>query len=86
MKTCGISDLHGDLINNIPECNVLCIAGDIIPLKIQRDYKASEQWWLNDFCSWVKDLPCKKVIFTAGNHENITFLSFLRYINNIKRI
>ena len=69
MKICGISDLHGNLINNIPECDVLCIAGDIIPLKIQRDYKASEQWWLNDFCNWVKDLSCKKVIFTAGNHD-----------------
>ena len=79
MKICGISDLHGNLVDNISECNVLCIAGDIIPLKIQRDYEASEKWWLNDFCNWVKDLPCKKVIFTAGNHENITFLSFIRY-------
>lgn len=69
MKICGISDLHGNLIGNIPECDVLCIAGDIIPLKIQRDYKASEKWWLNDFCNWVKNLPCKKVIFTAGNHD-----------------
>ena len=69
MKICGISDLHGNLINNIPNCDVLCIAGDIIPIRIQRDYKASEEWWLNNFCNWVKELPCKKVIFTAGNHD-----------------
>lgn len=69
MKICGISDLHGNLLDNIPNCDVLCIAGDIIPLRIQRDYEASEKWWLNDFCNWVKNLPCKKVIFTAGNHD-----------------
>ena len=69
MKVCGISDLHGNLINNIPECDVLCIAGDIIPLQIQRKYFASIKWWLKDFCNWVKELPCKKVIFTAGNHD-----------------
>lgn len=69
MKICGISDLHGNLINNIPNCNVLCIAGDIIPLQIQRKYFASIKWWLKDFCNWVKELPCEKVIFTAGNHE-----------------
>lgn len=69
MKICGLSDLHGKLIKNIPTCDVLCISGDIIPLNIQRDLQKSEQWWLNDFCNWVKELPCKKVIFTAGNHD-----------------
>lgn len=69
MKLCGISDLHGNLINNIPNCNVLCIAGDIVPLQIQRKYFASIRWWLKDFCNWVKELPCEKVIFTAGNHD-----------------
>ena len=71
MKLCGISDLHGNLINNIPNCNVLCIAGDIVPLQIQRKYFASIRWWLKDFCNWVKELPCEKVIFTAGNHDII---------------
>lgn len=69
MKICGISDLHGNLPTNIPECEVLCIAGDIIPLKIQRDPQASKDWFLKDFCNWVKELPCSKVIFTAGNHD-----------------
>lgn len=69
MKICGVSDLHGNLIKDIPTCDVLCISGDIIPLQIQRDLKQSEKWWLNDFCNWVKELPCKKVIFTAGNHD-----------------
>lgn len=69
MKICGISDIHGILPTNIPECEVLCIAGDIVPLKIQRDTQASKDWFLKDFCNWVKGLPCSKVIFTAGNHD-----------------
>lgn len=69
MKICGISDIHGNLVSSIPTCNVLCICGDIIPLNIQRDPIRSKHWWLERFCKWVKELPCEKVIFTAGNHD-----------------
>lgn len=79
MKIAGISDLHGYLPEDIPICDVLCICGDIIPLKVQRDLEKSKEWWLNDFCSWAARLPCSKVIFTAGNHD--FFLEYL-YKNN----
>lgn len=69
MKICAISDIHGNLIKNIPTCDVLIICGDIVPLQIQRNIEKSKEWWFNDFCNWVKDLPCEKVIFTAGNHD-----------------
>lgn len=69
MKIAGLSDLHGYLPDNIPTCEVLCISGDIIPLQIQKDFTESHKWWLNTFCEWVKKLPCKKVIFTAGSHD-----------------
>lgn len=69
MKICAISDIHGNLVKNIPTCDALIICGDIVPLQIQRDIEKSKEWWLNDFCNWVKDLPCEKVIFTAGNHD-----------------
>ena len=68
MKVIGISDLHGNLIN-IPECDVLCIAGDVITLNAQRIFDASEYWWKNRFIPWVMQLPCKKVLVIPGNHK-----------------
>lgn len=68
MKIAGVSDLHGNLID-IPNCDVLCICGDVIPLMIQRNSELSHKWWIEDFCAWVNKLPCKKVIVTAGNHD-----------------
>lgn len=69
MKICGISDIHGNLYNGIPECDVLCICGDIVPLNIQRQMDASARWWSIKFVNWVSELPCKKVIVVPGNHD-----------------
>ena len=69
MKICGISDIHGDLNINIPECDVLCICGDVINLNDQRDIPASKKWWETRFVKWVESLPCSKVIVIPGNHD-----------------
>lgn len=69
MKICGISDIHGDLNINIPECDVLCICGDVINLNDQRDIPTSRKWWETRFVKWVETLPCKKVIVVPGNHD-----------------
>lgn len=69
MKICGISDIHGDLNVNIPECDVLCICGDVINLNDQRDIPASKNWWESRFVKWVESLPCSKVIVVPGNHD-----------------
>lgn len=69
MKICGISDIHGNLLKNVPECDVLCIAGDVITLNAQRNFDASEYWWKNRFVPWVMGLPCKKVLVVPGNHD-----------------
>ena len=69
MRICGISDIHGNLIKDIPKCDVLCICGDIVPLDIQRQMDDSIKWLQNEFANWVKDLPCKKVIAVPGNHD-----------------
>lgn len=69
MKVCGISDIHGNLLENVPECDVLCIAGDVVTLNAQRNYNASEYWWKNRFVPWVMKLKCKKVLVVPGNHD-----------------
>lgn len=84
MKICAISDIHGNLVKNIPTCDALIICGDIVPLQIQRDIEKSKEWWLNDFCNWVKDLPCEKVIFTAGNHDHFVEHIFKTNYNSFK--
>lgn len=68
MKIVAISDIHGDLIK-IPECDVLCICGDILPLDVQRKESDSCMWILNEFIPWVDSLPCEHVVFIAGNHD-----------------
>lgn len=69
MRICGISDIHGNLYNKIPECDVLCICGDIVPLNEQRAMDASATWWNRRFTKWAKELPCKKIIVVPGNHD-----------------
>ena len=68
MKIVAISDLHGNLID-LPECNVVCICGDIFPLSFQSNTIKSISWFLLDFIPWTNNLKCEKVIFVAGNHD-----------------
>ena len=69
IKVVAMSDIHGYLPKDVPECDVVCIAGDILPLDIQRDTIKSISWLLLDFKPWADALPCDKVIFVAGNHD-----------------
>lgn len=71
MKIAAISDIHGHLCDDIPKCDVLCICGDILPLQVQRNVIKSVSWLCQDFKPWVESLPCKYVIFIAGNHDFI---------------
>lgn len=80
MKICGISDIHGNFIENIPECDVLCICGDIVALNVQRNIEASKHWWETKFIKWINKLSCKKVIVIPGNHD--FYLEHL-YNNNL---
>lgn len=69
LKCVAISDLHGYLPKDLPEGDVLCICGDIVPLDYQRDLVMSVAWFCLDFNKWANSLPYKKVIFIAGNHD-----------------
>lgn len=68
MKISAISDLHGNL-PEIKECDILLIAGDISPLHIQKQWGLMLDWMNDEFYPWVKSIPCKKVVFVAGNHD-----------------
>ena len=68
MKIYAISDTHGHL-PDVPPCDVLVIAGDVVPLSLQRSMLGSI-WWLNTtFIDWIDSINCKKAILIAGNHD-----------------
>lgn len=71
MKIICISDLHGFLYKpeDVPECDVVCICGDLVPLEYQNDDVASIAWFCLEFIPWTDRLKCKKVILVAGNHD-----------------
>lgn len=69
IKVCAISDLHGYLIEKINPCDLIVIAGDILPLAYQRDVSETEFWMANKFTNWVKNLPCTVCIGVLGNHD-----------------
>lgn len=74
LKIVGISDIHGTLVKATeedfwPEGDVLCIAGDILPLDIQRDTHASLAWLCCQFYPWIESLPYEDVVLVAGNHD-----------------
>lgn len=70
MKIVALSDNHGNL-PDLPKCDVVCICGDIVPLKLQRNYFESISWLAGPFQDWALNLPCEKVIMIWGNHDFI---------------
>lgn len=68
LKIVAISDIHG-MLPELPECDVVCCAGDISPLEYQSDQTQMLGWFYLVFVPWVESLPCKKFIIVAGNHD-----------------
>lgn len=70
MKIVAISDLHGQ-IPEITEQNydILCICGDIFPLRAQNNLPQCESWLKKVFIPWCESLPCDTVLLIAGNHD-----------------
>ena len=71
MKIVGISDLHGQLSGyTIPEADILCICGDISPLKFQFNIPSMDGWFKKRFIPWCQEQPVEQVYLIAGNHDN----------------
>lgn len=70
-KICAISDLHGQLDFDIEECDILCICGDFVPLKVQSYHHGTVKWIIKKFLPWCEKQKCEKVYLIAGNHDII---------------
>lgn len=68
MKIVATSDLHG-FLPKTEKCGTVCICGDTVPLRIQKNFPESIKWLKEDFTEWCESLPCEKVILIAGNHD-----------------
>lgn len=69
MKICGISDMHGFYNFSVDKCDVLCVAGDIVPLNFQYYETLCFEWLERTFIPWCNKQPVDKVIVIAGNHD-----------------
>ena len=69
MKVCAISDMHGILDFDIKPCDILCICGDIVPLRVQKFHDGTLKWLAEEFVPWCEKQPCEKVFLIAGNHD-----------------
>ena len=83
-----MSDLHGNLIH-IQKCDLCLIAGDVVPLNIQKNRVESIVWLFQDFLPWIKELPCEEVYMVAGNHDFICASEYpvmkaLEYLSDFK--
>lgn len=63
-----LSDLHGFLPEKLPGGDLLIISGDVT----NNDFDAP-------FALWIDSQPYKKIIWIAGNHDNIWFNSWLEH-------
>ena len=88
IRIAAISDLHG-ILPKIAKCDLLLIAGDIAPLKIQSDRTQSVVWFFQTFLEWVKEVPCEEIFIIAGNHDkelaqNYPVARALEYLSDFK--
>ena len=69
MEIIALSDMHGQMDFKVDSCDLVLIAGDIIPLNIQNYTKPSLTWLRTVFIPWCEELPCDHVVFVGGNHD-----------------
>jgi hypothetical protein len=67
MKVVAISDLHGQL-PEIPECDLLIIAGDICPVEDHRLFY-QDIWLRRVFNPWLQAQPANWIVGVWGNHD-----------------
>jgi len=79
MRVVAISDLHGWLPPDVPECDLLIIAGDICPdapgteSRAQLNASAEHQarWLRERFIPWVERQAAREIVMCWGNHDYV---------------
>lgn len=73
IKIVAVSDLHGDLNFDVPQCGILAIAGDVCPVKESHHPVHQRHWLDRKFLPWCAGLisggTVKAVVMTPGNHD-----------------
>jgi Icc-related predicted phosphoesterase len=67
-KILCISDLHGFLLDDLPECDILIIGGDIAPT-VDHSVIFQRSWFETNFTEWANQVPAKHIVAVAGNHD-----------------
>jgi hypothetical protein len=65
MRVCCISDLHGRLPDDVPECDLLIFPGDISADSCEDN----ERFLRPAFPNWLEPQPAKEIVGIAGNHD-----------------
>jgi hypothetical protein len=64
----ALADLHGEL-PPVPACDLLLLAGDLVPYAVERDPELTRDWFAGEFAQWLTDSPAEEVVGIAGNHD-----------------
>lgn len=67
MRVIVTADLHG-FLPEIPECDLLLIAGDITPVT-NHEIHYQRKWLREEFQDWLSWVPAKNIVGIAGNHD-----------------
>ena len=77
MKIVAVADLHGNLPEDVPECDLLVIAGDICPHfgkfgdkpGSPADLEGQRKWLTTIFLGWLQKQPAGNTLVVWGNHD-----------------
>jgi hypothetical protein len=67
-RVAAVADLHGNLPEDLPDGDVLVVAGDVCPLE-DHSVGFQREWLERSFYPWLGTLPHPEIVWIAGNHD-----------------